>query len=118
MKNVLKVVLGILTSVGGYLEVGSLGTALQAGSSYRYELLWPIALGTICIACLTEMSGRLAAVNKETTFSASREHFGITYHFWPLAAQVLVDLFVLAAEIGGASLALELMTGISIQIWA
>jgi len=118
MKNVMKVALGIVASIGGYLEVGSLGTALQAGSSYRYELLWPIALGTLCIICLTEMSGRLAAVDKETTFSASREHFGITYHFWPLAAQVLVDLFVLAAEIGGASLALELMTGVSMQIWA
>jgi Mn2+/Fe2+ NRAMP family transporter len=118
MKNFTKVALGIITSVGGYLEVGSLGTGLQAGSSYRYELLWPIALGTICIACLCEMSGRLAAVDKETTYTASRAHFGFTYHFWPLVAQVLVDLLVLASEIGGASLALELMTGISIQIWA
>ena len=66
MKNVTKALLGVLTSVGGYLEVGSLGTALQAGSSYRYELLWPIALGTVCIACCVEMSGRLAAVSKET----------------------------------------------------
>ena len=118
MKNVTKVLLGVLTSVGGYLEVGSLGTALQAGSSYRYELLWPIALGTVCIACCVEMSGRLAAVSKETVYSAAREHFGFTFQFWPVAAQILVDLFVLAAEIGGASLALELMTGISMQLWA
>jgi Mn2+/Fe2+ NRAMP family transporter len=114
----MKVMLGVITSVGGYLEVGSLGTALQAGSTYRYELLWPIALGTICIACLVEMSGRVAAVSKETVFSASREHFGFTFHFWPLATQVLVDLFVLAAEIGGASLALELMTGVSMRLWS
>jgi Mn2+/Fe2+ NRAMP family transporter len=118
MKNITKVLLGVLTSVGGYLEVGSLGTALQAGSSYRYGLLWPIALGTVCIACCVEMSGRLAAVNKETVYSAAREHFGFTFQFWPVAAQILVDLFVLAAEIGGASLALELMTGISMQLWA
>ena len=118
MSNLMKLALGILTSVGGYLEVGSLGTALQAGSIYRYELLWPVALGTICIACLVEMSGRLAAVNKETIVSASREHFGIRFHFWPLAAQTLVDLFMLASEIGGASLALQLATGISMRVWA
>jgi Mn2+/Fe2+ NRAMP family transporter len=118
MKNLMKLALGILTSVGGYLEVGSLGTALQAGSVYRYGLLWPMALGTICIACLIEMSGRFAAVTKETIYSAAREHFGFTFHFWPLVAQVLVDVLVLAAEIGGASLALELMTGVSIRIWA
>lgn len=118
MKNITKLVLGILTSVGGYVEVGSLGTALQAGSAYRYGLLWPLALGTVCIACLIEMSGRFAAVTKETVFSASREHFGFTFHFWPLAAQVLIDVLVLSAEIGGASLALELMTGISMRIWA
>jgi NRAMP (natural resistance-associated macrophage protein)-like metal ion transporter len=118
MKNLVKLALGILTSVGGYLEVGSLGTALQAGSAYRYELLWPLALGTVCIACLIEMSGRLAAVDKETIYSASREHFGFAFHFWPLAAQVLVDLFVLASEVGGASLALELATGVSMRVWA
>jgi Mn2+/Fe2+ NRAMP family transporter len=118
MKNFWKLALGILTSVGGYLEVGSIGTALQAGSEYRYELLWPILVGTICIACLLEMSGRLAAVTKETTFAAVREHLGVRFQVWPLAAQVLVDVFVLAAEVGGASLALELGTGVAMQVWA
>src|SRR5512144_1979545 len=98
MKNLTKVALGILTSVGGYLEVGSMGTALQAGAAFRFELLWAVALGTICIAFLTEMSGRLAAVHHETVTSAVREHFGFTFHAWPLMAQILIDLMVLASE--------------------
>lgn len=118
MKNLLKVSLGVLTSVGGFLEVGSLGTSLQAGAAFRYQLLWPIAFGAICVAFLTEMSGRLAACSHHTIVGAVRERFGISFQVWPFLTQVLVDLFVLASEVGGAALALQLVTGISIRIWA
>jgi len=117
MKNLTKIGLGILTSVGGYLEVGSMGTAIQAGAAFRYELLWAIAIGTICIAFLVEMTGRLAAVSHHTVVAAVRKRFGIRFQIWPLVAQIGVDLLVLASEVGGASLALELATGISIRIW-
>jgi len=117
MKNLAKIGLGILTSVGGYLEVGSMGTAIQAGANFQYSLLWPIALGTICLAFLTEMTGRLAAVSHTTVVSAVRKQFGIRFKVVPLFAQIIVDLFVLASELGGAALALELATGISIRVW-
>jgi Mn2+/Fe2+ NRAMP family transporter len=117
VKNLSKIALGILTSIGGYLEVGSLGTAIEAGATYRYGLLWAIVLGTVCIAILTEMTGRLAAVSQHTVVDAVRKRFGIRFQIWPLLAQVVVDLFVLASELGGAALALELSTGISIRVW-
>jgi Mn2+/Fe2+ NRAMP family transporter len=110
--------LGIITSIGGYLEVGSTGTALQAGSTFRLQLLWALVLGTICIAFLTEMSGRLAAVSKHTLAAAIRERFGINFDLVPLLAQLAVDLLVLASEIGGISLALQLLTGIAFHWWA
>ena len=118
MKNLAKIGLGILTSVGGYLEAGSLGTALQAGAAFHYSLLWAIALGTICLAFLVEMTGRLAAVSHHTMVDAMRKRFGIHLQVWPLGAQVVVDLLVLASEIGGVALALQLATGISIRVWA
>jgi Mn2+/Fe2+ NRAMP family transporter len=117
MKNLVKVGLGILTSIGGFLEVGSIGTALQAGALFHYSLLWALALGTVCIAFLTEMSGRLAAVSHHTLVDAVRKRFGAAFQVWPLGAQLIVDLFVLASEIGGASLALELATGVSLRVW-
>jgi Mn2+/Fe2+ NRAMP family transporter len=117
MKKLSSVALGILTSVGGYLEAGSLGTALQAGSTFRFSLLWATALGTICIAFLCEMTGRLAAVSHHTVVGAMRERFGIAFQVWPLGAQAIVDLLTLASEIGGASLALQLATGISMRLW-
>jgi Mn2+/Fe2+ NRAMP family transporter len=118
MKKLASIGLGILTSVGGYLEVGSMGTALQAGSSFRYSLLWALLVGTICIAFLCEMTGRLAAVSHHTVVSAMRERFGLSFQIWPFGAQLLVDLFVLASEIGGAALALHLMTTMPIAIAA
>jgi Mn2+/Fe2+ NRAMP family transporter len=116
MKKLASVALGILTSVGGYLEVGSMGTALQAGAAFRYSLLWALALGTICIAFLCEMTGRLAAVSHHTVVAAMRERFGLSFQIWPLTAQIIVDLFVLASELGGAALALKLVTGIPLAI--
>jgi len=117
MKNLTKIGLGILTSVGGYLEVGSMGTSMQAGAAFRYELLWAIALGTVCLAFLVEMTGRLAAVSHHTVIAAVRKRFGFRVQVWPLLAQIVVDLLVLASEIGGASLALELATGYSFRIF-
>lgn len=118
MKNVLKLALGILTSIGGYLEAGSLGTALQAGASFQFGLLWAIAGGTICLAMLTEMSGRLAAVSHHTVAGAIRKRFGVGVQIWPLLAQMSIDLLVLACEVGGAAFALELATGLPMQVWA
>jgi len=117
MKNVLKLSLGILTSIAGFLEAGSLGTSLQAGARFGCALLWPIALGAICIAILTEMSGRLAAISHRTVVGATRERFGIRMHAGLVLAQLLVDLLVLGAEIGGVSFALQLATGVSMRVW-
>jgi Mn2+/Fe2+ NRAMP family transporter len=117
MKNLTKIGLGILTSIGGYLEVGSMGTAIQAGAAFRYELLWAIALGTVCIAFLVEMTGRLAAVSHHSVVAAVRKRFGFKFQIWPLLSQIVVDLLVLASEIGGAALALELATGYSFRIF-
>jgi Mn2+/Fe2+ NRAMP family transporter len=118
VKSLVKVALGIVTSVGGYLEVGSIATAAQAGAAFRFSLLWAILLGTVCIAFLVEMSGRLAAVSKHTIASAVRERFGIRFQALPLTAQVGIDFLVLGAEIGGVCLALEFLSGVSFRWWA
>jgi Mn2+/Fe2+ NRAMP family transporter len=118
VKTLIKVSLGILTSVGGYLEAGSIGTALQAGARFRFGLLWAIAFGTICLAFVSEMSGRLAAISKHTVVTAIRRRFGIRFQIWQLGLQSVVDVFVLASEIGGAAYALQLLTGISFRLWA
>jgi len=116
--DLLKIGLGIVTSIAGFLDAGSIATSAQAGASYRYSLIWAVLLGTLIVICLTEMTGRLAAVSKHTLADAMRERLGFPYFAMPLVAEVLVDWLVLAAEIGAVASALQLVTGISYQIWA
>jgi len=113
-----EIALGIVTSIGGFLEAGSIATAAQAGATFGYQLLWPIALGTILVCFLVEMSGRLAAMSHHPLPSAVRERFGFNYFVIPLLAETGVDYLVLASEIGGASWGLELLSGVSFQWWA
>jgi Mn2+/Fe2+ NRAMP family transporter len=117
MKKLLDIALGIVTSVGGFLEIGSLVTAAQAGSEFGYQLLWAVALGGLCVALLVEMSGRFAAMSGSTIVDAIRERFGPRLFAIPFITVGLVSLMVLVAEIGGVCVALELATGIALQWW-
>ena len=118
MSKLFEIALGIVTGIGGFLEAGSLATAAQAGSMFGYQLIWAIAVGSICIAFLVEMAGRLAAVSHHTLPDAMRERFGIAFFLLPLAAVGVISFLVLASEIGGVTLALEFATGVSHRWWA
>jgi Mn2+/Fe2+ NRAMP family transporter len=118
MKKIFEIALGIVTSVGGFLEIGSIATAAQAGAGFGYQLVWSVLLGTVCIAFLVEMSGRFSACSKHTIPDAMRERFGINFFVIPLLVMLAVSLIVLAAEVGGVAAALELATGIKLPIWA
>ncbi|ESY63973.1 MULTISPECIES: Nramp family divalent metal transporter [Mesorhizobium] len=118
MKKLVEISLGVVTSVGGFLEVGSMATAAQAGATFGFQLIWAVVLGTICIIFLVEMAGRFAAVSQHTISDGIRERFGFNVFLWPLLAALLVNFMVLSAEIGGAAIALELATGIGFQWWA
>ncbi len=118
MKRWLGIALGIVTSVGGFLEIGSITTAAQAGADYRYQLAWVIVLGTLCIALLVEMAGRFAAVSKHTIADALRERFGLHFFMVALVLVFFVSLLVLAAELGGVAVAVEFVTGVHYPAWA
>ncbi|HEU4871167.1 MAG TPA: divalent metal cation transporter [Pyrinomonadaceae bacterium] len=118
MKKILEIALGIVTSVGGFLEIGSITTAAQAGADFSLQLIWAIVLGGLCIIFLVEQAGRFAAVSGRTIPDAIRERFGFNYFVFLHITLGLVTLLVLAAEIGGVCIALELATGIGLQWWA
>jgi Mn2+/Fe2+ NRAMP family transporter len=118
MKKLVEILLGVVTGIGGFLEVGSLATAAQAGAVFSYRLAWAVALGTVALAFLVEMSGRMAAVSGHTLAAAIRERFGIRYFVVPLVVVLAVSFMVLASEIGGVSLALQMATGIAFPWWA
>jgi Mn2+/Fe2+ NRAMP family transporter len=118
MSKLLKITLGIFTSIGGFLEIGAIATTAQAGAAFGFNLIWAVVLGTICVIFLVEMSGRLPAVSHHTIKDALRERFGPRIFVLILVSDVLINFLVLAAEIGGMSLALQLVTGINFRWWA
>src|SRR5207237_1390880 len=84
---------------------------------FGYQLLWSVALGTACIALLVEMSGRLSAVSRHTVADAIRERFGAVAFAVPLVVLCLVSLLVLAAELGGVAVAVEMATSVRFPVW-
>jgi Mn2+/Fe2+ NRAMP family transporter len=118
MKKWGEVALGVITSIGGFLEVGSIATSSQGGAEFGYKLAWVLLLGTLSLAFLMEMTGRLAAVSRRTYVDLLRERFGVRFFMLPLVAVFVVSLFVLASELGGVSIALQMASGIAFRWWA
>jgi len=110
--------LGIVTSIGGFLEVGSIATSAQGGAEFGYQLAWVLLIGTLSLAMLMEMTGRLAAVSKRTYADLLRERFGFRFFVVPLVAVFVVSLLVLMSEIGGVAIALQMASGIDFRWWA
>jgi manganese transport protein len=103
--------LGILTAMGGFVEIGELTFTLNAGQHFGYALLWVVPLGTLGIMVYCEMAGRIAAVRKRAVFSLVRERAGFTSALVTLIAALAVNLLTCAGEVGGVALLLKIATG-------
>lgn len=111
MKKFVEIFLGILTAMGGFVEIGELTFSLDAGAKYRYSLLWVVAVGTIGIIVFCEMAGRIAAVKEQPVFNLIRERAGLGAGLVTLVAATLVNLLTCAAEVGGVALIWQLLSG-------
>jgi Mn2+/Fe2+ NRAMP family transporter len=110
-KKVLSVTLGILTATGGFVDAGAIATAGAAGANFGLGLIWALVLATVAIMLLVEMSGRLSAVAGKTYADAIRERFGFKFYLLPLSSELVANVLLLAADIGGMAIALALVTG-------
>ncbi len=111
MKKVLEIFLGILTAMGGFVEIGELTFAMNAGSKFHYSLLWVVAIGTVGIIGYCEMAGRVAAVRRQPVFNLIRERVGIRLGLLTLVAATAVSLMTCAAEVGAIAMLWQLATG-------
>jgi NRAMP (natural resistance-associated macrophage protein)-like metal ion transporter len=118
MKKALEITLGIVTSVGGFVDAGSFATSLQAGARHGFRLMWAVGLGTLCVIFLTEMSGRLALMSKHPVRELIHKRFGLRYSAALLLGCLILDQLVLASEIGGVAMAAQLVTGVAFRWWA
>jgi manganese transport protein len=109
--NPLELTLGIMTAVGGFVDISELVFAAKAGATFAYALIWVFAIGTIGIVVFSEMSGRVAAVAKQPVFNLMRHRLGLKLGLLTLAASMISNLVTCAAEVGGVALILNYLTG-------
>jgi manganese transport protein len=117
LKKLLQITLGILTAIGGMIDIGNLVANPQAGARFGMGLAWVIVLGAIGIILYAEMAGRVAAISHHATFDVIRERLGPRVALANLIASVSLTVLTLIAEIGGVALVLELGSGINYLVW-
>ncbi|RYG79719.1 hypothetical protein EON77_08730, partial [bacterium] len=117
MKRILGVALGVLTAIGGFVDIGDLVTNAVVGARFGTSLVWVVLVGVIGICLFAQMSGRVAAVSGRATFEIIRERLGPRVGGANLAASFAVTLLTLTAEIGGIALALELASSVERRLW-
>jgi Mn2+/Fe2+ NRAMP family transporter len=92
-------------------------TYIQIGATTGFGLLWLMALSTVMMYYLEEMSTRLGVVAKQGIARILRTHYG------PGAALVVVvpllgsNIISIGADLAGTGAALELVTGIAWEWW-
>ena len=109
--NPLELTLGIMTAVGGFVDISELVFAARSGSTFGYALIWVFALSTVGIMVFGEMSGRVAAVAKQPVFNLVRHRLGLKLGLFTLVASLISTLITCAAEVGGLGLILYYLTG-------
>ena len=108
MKRLLGVALGILSAIGGFVDIGDLVFTTQAGARFGYQLIWAVVVGVIGIVVYAEMSGRVATVTGRPVLDVVRQRLGFGAGLMTLIGSVLLSFLTLAAEIGGLALVMEL----------
>jgi Mn2+/Fe2+ NRAMP family transporter len=116
--NPLELTLGIMTAVGGFVDISELVFAAKAGSTFGYSLIWVFAFSTVGIIVFSEMSGRVAAIAKQPVFNLMRHRLGLKLGLAVLAASMISNLITCAAEVGGVALVLNYLTGLPYALMA
>jgi manganese transport protein len=105
-----------LVSVG-YMDPGNWGTDLQAGATYRYQLLWVVALSSIMAVIMQVIAARLGVVTGKDLAQACRDYYW-PWTRWPnwIACEIAIGACDLA-EVLGSAVALNLLFHIPL-FWA
>jgi Mn2+/Fe2+ NRAMP family transporter len=112
VKRVLQVTLGILTAIGGFVDIGDLVANAETGARFRMNLAWVVVVGVIGIVVYAEMAGRVAAVSQRPVFELVRERLGPRAGLLNLGASFFINFLTLTAEIAGVAIAISLVASI------
>jgi manganese transport protein len=116
LKAILGVALGILSAIGGFVDIGDIVFNTQAGATFGFQLLWVVVIGVVGIIVYSEMCGRVSAVAKRPVFDLVRERAGFGAALATLIASQIVNLMTCAAEVGGVAICLQLLSGLPYRL--
>jgi Mn2+/Fe2+ NRAMP family transporter len=117
VKRLLGVTLGVLTAIGGFMDIGDIVANSATGARFGMSLSWAVLLGTAGIIVYAEMAGRVAAVSGRPTFDLVRERLGARTALANLAASFFINFLTLTAEVAGIALALQLASDVNYLLW-
>lgn len=117
MKKGLAITLGILTAIGGFVDIGDLVANAQSGARFGLRQAWVVVIGVVGICLFAEMAGRVAAVSHRPVFDLVRERLGPRMAMANLLGSYAVTLLTLTAEIGGVALTVQLASGLPHLLW-
>ncbi len=113
---------GLLVTAA-FIGPGTIVTSSRAGASFAFALLWAVLFSTVATVVLQEMAARLGLVTGFGLSEAMRRTFGS-----PAARVLALGLVAVAITFGnaayetgnllGASLGLEIVSGIPPRLWA
>jgi manganese transport protein len=112
VKRALQITLGILTAIGGFVDMGDLVANASTGARFGMRLAWVVPLGVIGIVVYAEMAGRVAAISGRPVFELVRERLGPGFGLLNLLASFFINFLTLTAEIAGVALALSLVASV------
>jgi Mn2+/Fe2+ NRAMP family transporter len=117
LKQFLAIALGILTAIGGFVDIGDIVANGEAGARFGATHAWVLLVGVVGICAYAEMSGRVSAVSGRPVFDLVRERLGPRVALANLTGSLLVTVLTLGADLGGVGLALQLATSVSYLLW-
>lgn len=114
LKNILPFIGPAMIAAVAYIDPGNFATNIEAGSRYGYSLLWVILFANIMAMLIQTLSVRLGLATGKNLPQLIRQHYSpkVVWFYWVQAEIVAIATDL--AEFLGASLAFNLLFGMSL----
>jgi len=103
--------LGIMSAIGGNVDMGQLVFTISGGARFDMRLLWVVIVATVGIVVFAEMSGRVAVVVRRPAFELMRERLGPRMGLVVLVASTAVNILTCTAQVGGIAAIFQFLIG-------
>lgn len=102
----------------GFIDPGNWVTNVAAGSQFGYSLLWVVTLSTIILIVVQHNAAHLGIVTGLCLSEAASKFFGPGLRFMMLGSAMIACISTALAELLGAAIGLNMLSGLPLPIGA